>query len=218
MLANQEAERQRLAKELHDGPLQELHSLDFALVVIARMLADEQAKEQWSHMRTVLQTAARQIRTLCQDLRPPALEPFGLGVVLRSLAENFQQRYPQLKVELDVTEDGQRLPHLYRITFYRICQQALRNIAQHANAQRVSIILRLQESQVIMTISDDGCGFSAPAALLELAQEGRFGLFDCFQRAAAIEGKFAVETAPGHGVRLSLTAPLLADEPGTNGD
>src|SRR5678816_1296563 len=91
LLESQEAERQRLAQELHDGPLQELHSLDFGLVVLARYLAGEQAKNQCATVRTTLHSISRQLRTLCQELRPPALGPFGLSVVLHSTAENFQR-------------------------------------------------------------------------------------------------------------------------------
>lgn len=216
LLESQEAERQRLAQVLHDGPLQELHSLDFGLVALARHLEDQVARDQWNAMRVTLHAVSRQLRNLCQDLRPPALGPFGLTAVLQSYAESFQRRHPTIQLDLDLAEDGQRLPQPVRLACYRICQQGLRNIAQHATATRVQISLRLGADEVVLTIEDNGAGFVAPdtwpatwpESTIEWANDGRFGLFECGQRAAAIDGQLTVEARPGHGVRLQLTAPI----------
>lgn len=222
LLESQEAERQQLAQELHDGPLQELHSLDFGLVALVGQIDQiDQIKglaagAQLNAMRTTLHAVSRQLRSLCQDLRPPALGPFGLRAVLQSYAENFQQRHPTIRVEPDLADDGQRLPQPVRLACYRICQQALRNIAQHATATQVQIGLRLSATEVVLTIVDNGAGFAAPASwpttwsesAIQWAQDGRFGLFECGQRAAAIHGQLTVETEPGKGVRLQLTAPI----------
>jgi signal transduction histidine kinase len=216
LLESQETERQRLAQELHDGSLQELHSLDFGLMTLARHLEGELAISQWSTIRTTLQSVSRQLRTLCQDLRPPALGPFGLSAVLYSYAENFQLLYPDMTVGLDLAEDNQQLPQSVRVTFYRICQQALRNVAQHANAQNVHISLQLNNGQVTMTVEDDGAGFAVPEAWLEWARQGRFGLFEAFQRAAAIGGNLEVDSQPDRGVRLRVTAPLARAEHSTS--
>jgi signal transduction histidine kinase len=217
LLESQEAERQRLAQELHDGPLQELHSLDFALVALARHLSDEKAKGQWTAIRSTLHSVSRRLRALCQDLRPPALGPFGLSAVLRSCAESFGQHNPEVQVDLDLVEDDQQLPTAVRLTLYRICQQALRNVGQHANAQRVKIRLQLEKNQVVMAIEDDGSGFVVPNAWLDWASEGRFGLFESMQRAAAINGQLQIDTAPGQGVRLLVTAPLPTTSAVTKG-
>lgn len=134
LLEAQEIERQQLAQELHDGPLQGLHSLDFGLVALTQQGRDAETKQQLAQMRAVLQGISRRLRTICQDLRPPALGPFGLSVVLRSYAEAFQLLYPNIQVELSLVEDEQQLPQLTRVTLYRIFQHALRNVAQHAQA------------------------------------------------------------------------------------
>jgi signal transduction histidine kinase len=207
LLDSQEAERQHLAQTLHDGPLQEIHSLDFGLVALGRHLKDAPVREEWTAMRTTLQSISRQIRALCQDLRPPALGPFGLSVVLRSSAENFQRHNPEVTVALDLAEDGLNIPHSIRLTFYRICQLALRNITQHADAHHVRIALGMTPDKVTMTVEDDGRGFSRPASWLEWAGRGRLGLFECEQHAQAIDGTLAVQTAPGQGVRLQVSAP-----------
>ena len=208
LLESQEAERQRLAQELHDGPVQELHSLDFDLVAFGRTLPDGQAREHWATMRSTLLSISRQLRVICQNLRPPALGPFGLSAVLHSSAENFAQQFPSIKVELDVAEDGLVLPPSVRLTFYRICQEALRNIAQHAEAQRVRIQLTLAEDTVAMVIGDDGRGFTVPPSWIEWASAGKLGLFQCTQYAEAINGNLQVQSTPGQGVRVLVNAPL----------
>lgn len=218
LLESQEAERQRLAQELHDGPLQELHSLDFGLMMLARHLEGDAAIDQWSAMRATLQSVSRQLRTLCQDLRPPALGPFGLSAVLRSYAENFQLLHPEIKVDLDLAKDDQQLSQPVRVALYRICQQALRNIAQHASAQHVRITLRLLPDCVTMTVEDDGAGFHAPAVWLDWARQGRFGLFESFQWAAAIEGTLEIDSQPRRGVQLRVTAPLPFQNSASAGD
>ncbi|RIK39816.1 MAG: hypothetical protein DCC55_16905 [Chloroflexi bacterium] len=218
LLEGQEAERQRIAQALHDGPLQDLHSLDFGLMMLARHLDGEAAKSEWVAMRTTLQSVSRHLRTLCQDLRPPALGPFGLSVVLHSYAENFQLLHPEIKVDLDLAQDDQQLPQPVRTVFYRIYQHALRNIAQHAEAQHVRITLRLTSGWVIMTIEDDGVGFDPSGIGLDWARQGRFGLFESLQLAAAVNGELEIDSAPNRGVRLRAVAPLPSQNGVSPGD
>lgn len=207
LLEAHEVERQQLAQELHDGPLQELHSLDFGLVGLTQQWRDEEAKHELAEMRAVLQGISRRLRTICQDLRPPALGPFGLSVVLRSYAEMFQLSHPNIQVELSLVEDEQQLSQAVRITLYRIFQHALRNVAQHAQATYVSIALFFTENEITLRIEDDGQGFEVPRAWLDWARQGRFGLFESLQRAGAIGGELQVETKPGRGVRIDVIVP-----------
>jgi PAS domain S-box-containing protein len=203
-----EIERQRLAQILHDGPLQELHSLDFGLVTLVRQLQGEHVDGQLVQIRTALQQISRQLRELCQDLRPPALTPFGLSAVLRSYAEKFQQTYPSLHIELDLADDAQYIPESVRLALYRICQQALDNVAQHAQAHSVLLQLQLEPGEVILRVKDDGQGFAIPQRWLELGQAGRYGLITCIERAESIRGHLEVLSKPGEGVTIQVTAPL----------
>jgi signal transduction histidine kinase len=208
LLDSEENERQRLAQELHDGPLQELHSLDFKLVALARGVADEQQQVQLTEMRSTLRHLARHLRTICQDLRPPALTPFGVSVVIRSYAEAFQLQHPELTVTLDLEDDGQRLSERTRLAFYRIFQQGMRNVAQHAEATQVLISLRLDEHNATMCIRDDGQGFHAPDDLLPMVEQGKYGLLGCVERAGAIGGHVTIHSEPGCGVQLQVVAPI----------
>jgi signal transduction histidine kinase len=213
LLDSEENERQRLAQVLHDGPLQELHSLDFRMVALARQVDDEQQQMQLAEMRSTLRQLARYLRSICQDLRPPALTPFGVSAVLRSFAESFQQEQPELVVELDLQDDGQQLSERVRLTLYRICQQALRNVAQHAHASRVRISLKLGAGLVELRIEDDGCGFVAPEDWLTMIQQGKFGLLNCMERAEAVGGQLQIHSQPGAGTQLCIIAPSEAHKP-----
>ncbi len=218
LLDSEENERQRLAQELHDGPLQELHSLDFKLVAMARQIADDQQQAQLSEMRSTLRQLARHLRAICQDLRPPALTPFGVSAVLRSFTESFQQNHRDLTIAVDLDDDGQRLSERARLALYRIYQHGLRNVAQHAEATRVDVSLRMGEDFVQMCIEDNGQGFIVPEDWMPMVEQGKYGLLGCVERAEAIGGHFTIQSTPGKGTRLhvivafSLAQPALPDQ------
>jgi two-component system, NarL family, sensor histidine kinase NreB len=208
LLDGEEYERQRLAQALHDGPLQELHSLDFELVALARQVDDDTCREQLLELRASLRQVARHVRAVCQDLRPPALTPFGVSAVIRSYAETFQAENPALEVVLELEDDDQRLPERVRLTLYRICQHALRNVAQHAQATRVAVALKLRDAEVEMEIADDGSGFELPAEWLEFVQQGKFGLLGCVERTEAINGMIDIHAVRAKGSVLRVVAPI----------
>jgi signal transduction histidine kinase len=208
LLDSEENERQRLAQELHDGPLQELHSLDFKLVALSRQMADDQQQAQLSEMRSTLRHLARHLRAICQDLRPPALTPFGVAAVIRSFAESFQQNHRDLTVVVDLDDDGQRLSDRARLALYRICQHGMRNVAQHAEATRVYIGLRMGEDHVQLCMEDNGQGFIVPGDWMPMVQQGKYGLLGCIERAEAVGGHVTVESEPGNGTRLRVVVPF----------
>jgi signal transduction histidine kinase len=209
LLDSEETERQRLAQELHDGPLQELHSLDFKLVAMARQMGDDR-QDQVTEMRATLRHLARHLRAICQDLRPPALTPFGVGAVLRSFAESFQQEHRDLTVVVDLDDDNQHLSERARLALYRICQHGMRNVAEHAEATRVYLGLRLGPDHVQLCIEDNGKGFLVPETWLPMVQQGKYGLLGCIERAEAAGGHITIESAPGSGTRLRVIVPYAS--------
>ena len=213
LLDSEENERQRLAQELHDGPLQELHSLDFKLVAMARQIADDQQQAQLSEMRSTLRQLARHLRAICQDLRPPALTPFGVSVVLRSFAETFQQNNSDLTIVVDLDDDGQRLSERVRLALYRICQHGLRNVAQHAEATRVDVSLRMGEGFAQLFIEDNGQGFVVPVDWMPMVEQGKYGLLGCVERAEAVGGHVTIQSTPSNGTRLHVIVPFTQAQP-----
>ena len=202
---SREAERFRLAQKLHEGPLQDLIGLRFHLGVVLSALQEESAKTQLTFVQDNLQTVIESVRSFCVDLRPPALGPFGLEKAIRAHVRRFQAQFPQLNLMMDLDADEQRLPERIRLALYRIFQQALDNVARHAQANNVRISLRLAAEEVQLKVIDDGLGFTLPRQWIDFAREGRIGLLDAIERAEAIGGRLEVTSAPGAGTLVLVT-------------
>lgn len=206
---SREAERLRLAQRLHEGPLQDLIGLRFHLGVLLGGLTDEAAQNQLTFVQGGLQTVIESVRSFCVDLRPPALGPFGLEKAIRAHVRRFQSQFPHLNIMLDLDADEQRLSERMRLAFYRIFQQALDNVARHAQATNVRVSLRLTAEQVQLKVIDDGLGFTPPHHWIDFARTGRIGLLDAIERAEAIGGRLKVTSAPGAGTLIQVTANRL---------
>ncbi len=203
---SREAERLRLAQRLHEGPLQDLIGLRFHLGVVLSSLQGETAKSQLTFVQDNLQTVIESVRSFCVDLRPPVLGPFGLEKAIRAHVRRFQAQFPQLNLMMDLDEDEQRLPERMRLALYRIFQQALDNVARHAQANNVRISFRLTPEEIHLKIIDDGLGFTLPRQWIDFAREGRIGLLDAIERAEAIGGRLEVNSAPGAGTLVTVVA------------
>lgn len=204
---SREEERLHLAQELHDGPLQDLIGARFQLGVLKRLVSSEKALTQLQSTQDNLHIVMQTLRTMCHELRPPALAPFGLEPAIRAYAKRFQQAHPDLEMQLELDADHQSLPERFRLALYRIYQHALANIARHAEANNIRVQFRLTADQVILKIVDDGYGFVVPDNFLELARQGHLGLLGSKERANAIGGKLKVKSAPDEGTTLLVTAP-----------
>lgn len=205
---SREEERLQMAQELHDGPLQELIGARFHLGILDPHLEEEQHQEQLQTVQESLREVIQTLRTMCGELRPPALAPFGLEKAIRAHARQFSESNPDIEVQLELDEDKQLLSERVRLALYRIYQQALVNVAKHSGASHVRIIFRLRDNSVRLRVIDDGCGFVPPQNWLELARDGHFGLLGATERAEAIGGKLRIISDPQIGTTVSVTAPL----------
>lgn len=202
-------ERSRLARELHDAVSQTL----FSASIIADSLPDlfnarrELAFERLGDLSDLIRGALAEMRTLLLELRPAAITEADLSVLLKQLAEAVAGRH-RIPVGLEAVET--KLAPDAQLAFYRIAQEALNNAAKHSQAGRIDVQLGRANGEVVMTITDDGCGFE----LSESAQ-GRMGLAIMRERAAAVGGKLFIESQSGCGtsVRLRWTVPAAAMAP-----
>lgn len=201
-------ERLRLAQDLHDGPLQEIIGVSYSVQELINSVQDDARREQLQTIRTALQNLARSVRTICGELRPPTLVPFGLEKTIRSHLEQFQAAHPELSVNHKLARDGQSLPEGTRIVLFRIYQESLNNILRHARAQTVKIRFRLTTKKAILEIQDDGCGFELPNRWVRLARQGHLGLVGAMERAREIGGHLDVITAPGQGTLIRVSVPI----------
>jgi PAS domain S-box-containing protein len=215
---SREAERLRLAQELHDGPIQDLYAISYRLAELAPVFPDEASKEQMAAVQAMLQQVLQTLRAISVELRPPTLAPFGLEKAIRSHAGEFQKAHPDLDVQLDLMADGQALPEQVRLALFRIYQQALNNVVHHAEASFVAIRLGLDTQQVALEIEDNGHGFRVPPRRITLVRQGHLGLAGIAERAESIGGRLDVVSAPGEGTLVRVVVPRLSEkQPATQG-
>ena len=202
--AAQEEERQRIARELHDGLVPVLASLSIRLHTVGKRLDREEhsAAGELRELAELAQASSRDIRRLIHDLRPVALDELGLVPALREHLAHCEREHG-LSVELrsDVAE---RLPAAVETALFRIVQEAVNNVLRHAQAQQVGVILNREVDRVTVRILDDGQGFDT-----QLPRSGRHvGLWSMRERVEQLGGQFEVRSAPGQGTVVAAVIPL----------
>ncbi len=209
LLRSREEERARLARELHDSPVQLLVGLNMQLgLLLAEIAAGESEPSRLSRELIAVRAQVRQLladlRQVCAELRPPMLDALGLGSALRVLFDEWAA-HNGVEAHADLLPDDalRVLPDEVAVNLYRVAQEALINIARHARARKVALRLTQEGDRLVLTIQDDGEGF-APIALRELVARGHFGLAGMQERVALIGGTLAVESAPGRGTTVRV--------------
>ncbi len=210
---SREEERLSLARELHDGPLQDLFGIRLHIGALSIAMPDV-AAPRISQIQEQLQHIVSMLRNLCGELRPPALAPFGLDGAISSYAQQFCTLHSDIEIDMDLDEDGDRLDANTRLALYRIFQNAMANIVNHAQARRVRIEMHIQESQILLQITDDGRGFVVPQRWMTIARHGHYGLLGAAERAESIGGRLVVHSQPGEGATVIAVVPRhFPDQP-----
>lgn len=208
LMQGREMERLRVAQDLHDGPLQEIIGISYQVQDLANAAPLDADREQLEGIQSALQQLIKSIRSICGELRPPTLIPFGLEKSILSHAEEFRTAHPEMDIELDLVHDGLKLSEQVRIMLYRVYQEAFNNILRHAQASRVCVRFSLDEDQVILEVQDNGVGFELPNRWVKLARQGHLGLVGAMERAKEAGGSLDVTTAPGQGTLIRVVIPL----------
>ncbi|WP_328967805.1 sensor histidine kinase [Streptomyces sp. NBC_00239] len=196
------AERERLAREIHDTLAQGLSSIQLLLRAAERSLpAGSPAAGHIARAREAAQENLAEARRFVRALTPPDLEHGSLAAALERLCSAA----PGPRVRFSLSGGPAELPTPYEVALLRIAQSALANVVRHARAERAEITLTFMDTSVTLDVVDDGRGFdprSAPSG------EGGFGLPAMRSRAESLGGTFTVESAPGQGTALAVTLPL----------
>jgi signal transduction histidine kinase len=206
----EEEERRRVARDIHDQTGQLLVGLSLTLGAIARggHLAPEPAS-QLAEAQKMVDELGRQIHGIALRLRPIALDDLGIPAALEQLAAEWSARVG-VAVDLAIVGlEGERLPRDAETVLFRIAQEGLTNVAKHARASNVSLVLSRHRGLVTLTVEDDGIGF-------EVASVGsdRIGLIGMRERVLLVDGKLDIESAPGSGTTLIARVGL----PGSPGE
>lgn len=201
----QEVERRQLARELHDRIGQKLTALGINLDILKEQLpaaADAQLRSRLEDSAGLVESTLETIENIMADLRPPMLDDAGLLAALRWYAIDFTKR---TGIEVTVGGDGfaQRLPSGAEIALFRIVQEALNNVAKHANATLVDIRLQRTGAGCVMSVTDDGIGFDPLNASNDRLRIG-LGIVTMKERAQAIGGSLAVKSVPGSGTGIII--------------
>ncbi|MFN2194950.1 MAG: sensor histidine kinase [Anaerolineales bacterium] len=202
----QEAERQRIARELHDETGQSLTALGLGLRSVSNLLTRDPDKAQ-NNIRQLENTsnhALTELQRLIADLRPSHLDDFGLPATLRWYANDIEQRIP-LKVAVHIEGEPQPLSPQANTTVFRIFQEALTNIIKHAEAEQVTVKMQYLPDQVVLEVRDDGKGFN-PAIRANPARP-TWGLTGMEERAALLDGSLRVFSVTGEGTLVELHIP-----------
>jgi len=207
-----EMERARLARELHDGPVQDLIVLGQRAQMAQRSLdrgEGQRASAVLEELRRTGEDTVRQLRRLIGALRPIYLEDLGFLPALEMLVRQADDRTSaEVRLEGDPAID--RLPPEVELAAYRIAQEALNNALQHAQAEHISVHTACQAGALVLTVADDGVGFQLPAQPDLLTREGHYGLLGMQDRAIQLGGTLDIDTAPGRGTRLIAHLPAQA--------
>ena len=198
----QELERSRLARELHDETGQALTSILLGLKPLEQLAESTEARETVAALRVLVVSTLQDVRRLAVELRPAALDDFGLVPAVERLTETFREQ-SGLTVDLETQLGAERLSSDRETTLYRVIQEALTNIVKHAEARRVSILLQRKESAVVAVVEDDGSGFDPGST-----RDDALGLAGMRERLALAGGRLRVESAPGAGTTIVAEVPL----------
>jgi signal transduction histidine kinase len=202
----QEDERLRIARELHDATAQELVDVVRKLEQLHKRVGQDLAPSV-EDLLAMARNTMGSIRRFSQDLRPSVLDDLGLFAALEVVVEDCNRRLSH-GARLVVTGAARRLDGPVELALFRIGQESLRNVEKHAGASSALVELDFGESEVRLSVTDDGAGFAAPRDVAGLARIGKLGLLGMKERAELVGGRFELQSSPGKGTRVTVS---LAD-------
>jgi two-component system, NarL family, sensor histidine kinase DevS len=197
----QELERARLARELHDETGQALTSILLGLKPLEQTVDSAEGRAALASVRELVISTLQDVRRLAVELRPSALDDFGLVPAVERLTETFREQ-SGLQVDLESQLGEERLASNAETTLYRVIQEALTNVIKHAGAERVSILLQRKNSAVVAVVEDDGSGFDPGST-----REDALGLAGMRERVSLAGGRLQVESTPGSGTTVVAEVP-----------
>ena len=198
----QELERRRLARELHDETGQALTSILLGLKALEERFDDPESRAATAELRELVVSTLQDVRRLAVELRPSALDDFGLVAALERLATSFAEQ-SGIAVDFQTSLAGERLSGEVETALYRIVQESLTNVVKHARARHVSILLTRTSGTIKAVIEDDGQGFDPAESTLE-----GFGLVGMRERLALLGGRLLVESGGEAGTTIAAEVPI----------
>ncbi len=216
VVAAQEAERQRIARDLHDETGQALTAIGLGLRGLESRMSRNpaQATDTLHQLQSLTADSLQELQRLMTDLRPSHLDDLGLSAALRWYASKIEERYP-LQIGTEIDGDEKPLDEAAKIAVFRIIQEALNNVLKHSEARHVRVQLAFADDGMRASVRDDGCGFDLNTLRRnQSSSRPALGLAGMQERAALLGGMVSVESKPGEGTRVEAFIPYHAESDG----
>lgn len=207
LVESRERERLRLAQEIHDVPIQDLYGLMYQLEDLKEIVTDTHGVEIVEEFNTTIHRIVNNLRSMCGELRPPSLSPFGLEVAIRDHVEKLRGVHPDLQIDLDLLRDQQNLSDSIRLCLFRIYQEAITNVIRHARATKAHIRFHWDDETVTLEVEDNGIGFELPERWVDLVHHECFGILGIAERVESVKGKLEILSTPDLGTSVRVSVP-----------
>jgi two-component system sensor histidine kinase DegS len=209
IISAQENERQRLARQMHDGPAQSLTNLILQAEICERLFDTDpvRARTELGGLKNAVTATFQKVREFIFDLRPMMLDDLGLNPTLKRYIQDFEAK-SGLACNLTITGKEQRLPSHAEVTVFRVVQSLLNNIREHANATHVEISLDLGPDGLKAKVEDDGSGFDVAEVMAAARQRKTMGLMTVIEQVEMLGGEIHFDSSLGRGTRVELKLPI----------
>ncbi len=203
----QEAERQRIARDLHDEMGQALTALGIGLKALSERLGPRKKETQTilKHLQSLTDTSLKELQRIIADLRPSHLDDLGLSAAIRWYTSRLQELTP-LDIRLEIVGEERFLDDATRITVFRIIQEALTNVIKHAQATRAQVTIEFRPEGLALLVKDDGIGFD-PRVYRNSSSRPTIGLIGMEERATLLGGQIEIDSTPGNGCEVRAFIP-----------
>lgn len=202
----QEGERQKLSKQLHDGPAQAFSNFILQTDIAVRLFAidADRARAELENLRTAAMTTLQKVRDFIFDLRPMMLDDLGLIPTAKRYVDTFKEK-SGLQITLQIAGAERRIESVREVLMFRGLQEVLGNIRDHAQATQVKVALEMDDARVRVTVEDNGKGFD-PRAVFGGPQK-TIGLTALKERVELLSGSLTIDSQPGGGTRVTVEIP-----------
>jgi two-component system, NarL family, sensor histidine kinase DegS len=209
----QEQERQRLVRQMHDGPAQSLTNLILQAEICERLFDNDstRARSELANLKNAVTSTFQKVRDLMFDLRPMMLDDLGLIPTLKRYVTNFIEK-SSIPTNLVITGTEQRFAPYREVAIFRVIQELLTNARLHAHATQIQVTLDIADGLVRTTVEDNGSGFDPKEFLEASGQRKTIGLPTQRERVEMLGGKMIVESSSGRGTKVTVEMPLLEGE------
>lgn len=213
IVAAQESERQRIARDLHDETGQSLTAIGMGLRGLSSRCtpSEKDSLGTLQKLETLTADSLKELQRLISDLRPSHLDDLGLSAALRWYTNRIHED-TSIKIRVDILGDEQEMDDAARITIFRIIQESLNNIIKHSQAEQVNIHLQYEPKKVRISVRDNGVGFDLQRVQMERTRRPSLGLAGMEERAALLDGTVSIQSRPGYGTEVEAVIPYRKKE------